>query len=103
MLYNPNKVKVGVWLQPEVIANCDVYAEYFSQSRSGFMNEALKYYVKHLERHCFLLEEREKNGAKIQAQKHEEALEAYASSASLITLNRLLTFVISPGSLIDKS
>ena len=73
MLYNPNKVKVGVWLQPEVIANCDVHAEYFSQFRSGFMNEALKLYVKHLERHCELLEEREKNGAKIQAQKHEEA------------------------------
>jgi hypothetical protein len=76
MLYNPNKVKVGVWLQPEVIANCDVHAEYFSQFRSGFMNEALNLYVKHLERHCFLLEEREKNGAKIQAQKHEEALVA---------------------------
>jgi hypothetical protein len=73
MLYNPNKVKVGVWLQPEVIANCDIYAEYFSQSRSGFMNEALKLYVKHLERHCELIEERAKNGAKIQAQKHEEA------------------------------
>ena len=73
MLYNPNKVKVGVWLQPEVIANCDIYAEYISQSRSGFMNEALKLYIRHLERHCELIEERAKNGAKIQAQKHEEA------------------------------
>jgi hypothetical protein len=64
MLYNPNKVKVEVWLQPQIIANCDVYAEYFSQSRSGFMNQALKLYVKYLERHWELLEEREKTEQK---------------------------------------
>lgn len=75
MLYNQNKVKVGVWLQPEVIANCDVYAEYFSQSRSNFMNEALKLYVRHLEKHCELLEESENDEAKTQAH-NEEALVA---------------------------
>lgn len=61
MLYTEKKVKVGVWLQPEVIANCDFYAEYFSQSRSNFLNEALKLYVRHLEKHCELLEKSEKD------------------------------------------
>lgn len=71
MLYNQNKVKVGVWLQPEVIANCDVYAEYFSQSRSNFMNEALKLYVRHLEKHCELLTESEKDESKPQSHNKE--------------------------------
>lgn len=58
MLYTENKVKIGVWLQPEVIANCDFYAEYFSQSRSNFLNEALKLYIKQLEKHCELISEK---------------------------------------------
>jgi len=58
MLYTENKVKVGVGLQPEVIANCDFYAEYFSQSRSNFLNEALKLYIRHLDRHCESLSEK---------------------------------------------
>jgi len=58
MLYTEKKVKVGVWLQPEVLANCDFYAEYFSQSRSNFLNEALKVYIRHLDRHCESLSEK---------------------------------------------
>jgi hypothetical protein len=42
MLYAYNKVQIGVWLEPEIIANCDESATYFSKSRSGFINEALK-------------------------------------------------------------
>lgn len=42
MLYAQNKVQIGVWLEPQVIANCDEYATYFSKSRFGFINEALK-------------------------------------------------------------
>lgn len=80
MLYNQNKVKVGVWLQPEVIANCDVYAEYFSQSRSSFMSEALKLYVRHLEKHCELLEKSGKDESKPQTP-NEEALVRKLSSA----------------------
>ena len=37
-----NKVQIGVWLEPEVIANCDEYGTYFSKSRFGFIKEALK-------------------------------------------------------------
>jgi metal-responsive CopG/Arc/MetJ family transcriptional regulator len=61
MLYSENKVQVAVWLQPEVVANCDTYAEYFSQSRSGFINEALKLYIKHAEKHCQLLAKNREN------------------------------------------
>jgi hypothetical protein len=61
MLHSQNKVQIGVWLDPEVVANCDTYAEYFSQSRSSFINEALKLYLRHVEKHCELLEENEKN------------------------------------------
>jgi hypothetical protein len=100
MLYNQNQVKVGISIQPEIIANCDVHAEYFSQSSSGFMNEALKLYVNKQELDCFLLEEREKNGAKIQTQKHEEALVAYATSASWVFLNKLL--LLSLGWVVDR-
>lgn len=80
MLYTENKVKVGVWLQPEVIANCDFYAEYFSQSRSNFLNEALKLYVRHLEKHCELLEEIEKDESQWYTH-NEEALTAEACTA----------------------
>lgn len=61
MLHSQNKVQIGVWLDPEVFANCDTYAEYFSQSRSSFINEALKFYLRQVEKHCELLEENEKN------------------------------------------
>ena len=61
MLHSQNKVQIGVWLEPEVVANCDIYAEYFFQSRSGFINEALKLYLRHVEKHCELLAENEKN------------------------------------------
>ena len=61
MLYSENKVQVAVWLQPEVVANCDTYAEYFSQSRSGFINEALKVYIRQAEKHCQLLAENGEN------------------------------------------
>ena len=63
MLHSQNKVQIGVWLDPEVVANCDTYAEYFSQSRSSFINEALKLYLRHIKKHCELLEENEKNEA----------------------------------------
>lgn len=55
MLYAHNKVQIGVWLEPEVVANCDTYAKYLSQSRFRFINEALKLYIKHAEKHCELL------------------------------------------------
>ena len=61
MLHSQNKVQIGVWLEPEVVANCDTYAEYFSQSRAGCINEALKLYLRHVEKHCQLLAENEKN------------------------------------------
>jgi metal-responsive CopG/Arc/MetJ family transcriptional regulator len=61
MLHSQSKVQIGVWLDPEVVANCDTYAEYFSQSRSSFINEALKLYLRHVEKHCELLAENEKN------------------------------------------
>jgi metal-responsive CopG/Arc/MetJ family transcriptional regulator len=61
MLHSQNKVQIGVWLEPEVVANCDTYAEYCSQSRSGFINEALKLYLRHVEKHCQLLAKNEKN------------------------------------------
>ena len=61
MLHSQNKVQIGVWLAPEVVANCDTYAEYFSQSRSSFINEALKLYLRHVEKHCELLAKNEKN------------------------------------------
>ena len=61
MLHSQNKVQIGVWLEPEVVANCDTYAEYFSQSRSGFINEALKLYLRHVEKHCQLLAENGEN------------------------------------------
>ena len=60
MLHSQNKVQIGVWLEPEVVANCDTYAEYCSQSRSGFINEALKLYLRHVEKHCQWLAENEK-------------------------------------------
>ena len=60
MLHSQNKVQIGVWLDPEVVANCDTYAEYFSQSRSSFINEALKLYLRHVEKHCELLAENKK-------------------------------------------
>ena len=61
MLHSQNKVQIGVWLEPEVVANCDTYAEYCSQSRSGFIKEALKLYLRHVEKYCELLEKNEKN------------------------------------------
>ena len=61
MLHSQNKVQIGVWLEPEVVANCDTYAEYFSQSSSGFINEALKLYLRHVEKHCELLVENGEN------------------------------------------
>jgi hypothetical protein len=61
MLHSQNKVQIGVWLEPEVVANCDTYAEYFSQSSSGFINEALKLYLRHVEKHCQLLAENGEN------------------------------------------
>jgi metal-responsive CopG/Arc/MetJ family transcriptional regulator len=61
MLHSQSKVQIGVWLEPEVVANCDTYAEYFSQSRSGFINEALKLYLRYVEKHCQLLTKNEKN------------------------------------------
>ena len=61
MLHSQSKVQIGVWLEPEVVANCDTYAEYFSQSRSSFINEALKLYLRHVEKHCQLLAENGEN------------------------------------------
>ncbi len=63
MLYDQNKVQIGVWLEPEVVANCDTYAKYLSQSRFRFINEALKLYIKHAEKHCELLAENEKTNS----------------------------------------
>ena len=75
MLHSQSKVQIGVWLEPEVVANCDTYAEYFSQSRSGFINEALKLYLRHVEKHCQLLAENEKS--ELNSHKYtEEALAA---------------------------
>jgi metal-responsive CopG/Arc/MetJ family transcriptional regulator len=75
MLHSQNKVKIGVWLEPEVVANCDTYAEYCSQSRSDFINEALKLYLRHVEKHCQLLVENKKS--ELNSHKHtEEALAA---------------------------
>jgi metal-responsive CopG/Arc/MetJ family transcriptional regulator len=61
MLHSQNKVQIGVWLEPEVVANCDTYAEYFSRSRSAFINKALKLYLRHVEKHCQLLAENGEN------------------------------------------
>jgi hypothetical protein len=61
MLHSQKKVQIGIWWEPEVVVNCDTYAEYFSQSRSGFINEALKLYLRNVEKHCELLAENEKN------------------------------------------
>jgi metal-responsive CopG/Arc/MetJ family transcriptional regulator len=75
MLHSQNKVQIGVWLEPEVVANGDTYAEYFSQSRSAFINKALKLYLRHVEKHCQLLAENEKS--ELNSHKHtEEALAA---------------------------
>ena len=75
MLHSQNKVQIGVWLEPEVVANCDTYAEYFSQSCSGFINEALKLYLRHVEKHCQLLAENGEN--ETNSHRHtEEALAA---------------------------
>jgi hypothetical protein len=75
MLYDQNKVQIGVWLEPEVVANCDTYAKYLSLSRFRFINEALKLYIKHAEKHCELLAENEKN--ELNSHGHtEEALAA---------------------------
>ena len=75
MLHSKNKVQIGVWLEPEVVANCDTYAEYCSQSCSGFINEALKLYLRHVEKHCELLAENEKS--ELNSHKYtEEALAA---------------------------
>jgi hypothetical protein len=75
MLHSQNKVQIGVWLEPEVVANCSTYAEYLSRSRSGFINEALKLYLRHVEKHCQLLAENEKS--ELNSHKHtEEALAA---------------------------
>ena len=75
MLYDHNKVQIGVWLEPEVVANCDTYAKYLSQSRFRFINEPLKLYIKHAEKHCELLAENEKN--ELNSHGHtEEALAA---------------------------
>lgn len=76
MLYSENQVQVAVWLQPEVVANCDTYAEYFSLSCSGFINEALKLYIRHAaEKHCQLLAENGENGTNSH-EHNEEALAA---------------------------
>ena len=75
MLHSQNKVQIGVWLDPEVVANCDTYAEYFSQSSSGFINEALKLYLRHVEKHCQLLAENGENETNSQGNT-EEALAA---------------------------
>jgi hypothetical protein len=75
MLYDQNKVHIGVGLEPEVVANSDTYAKYFSQSRFGFTNEALKIYIRHVEKHCELLAENEKNELNSHAH-NEEALAA---------------------------
>ena len=44
-----------------MVANCDTYAEYFSQSRSAFINKALKLYLRDVEKHCQLLAENGEN------------------------------------------
>lgn len=75
MLHSQSKVQIGVWLEPEVVANCDTYAEYCSQSRSGFINEALKLYLRHVEKHCQLLPKNEKNESKFHVHS-EKALAA---------------------------
>ena len=75
MLYDHNKVQIGVWLEPEVVANCDTYAKYLSKSRFRFINEALKLYIKHAENHCELLADNEKNESKFHVHS-EKALAA---------------------------
>lgn len=80
MLYSENKVQVAVWLQPEVVANCDTYADYFSHSRSGFINEALKLYIKDAQKDCQLLTENGENETNSH-EHNEKALEVCAASA----------------------
>ena len=75
MLYDHNKVQIGVWLEPEVVANCDTYAKYLCKSRFQFINEPLKLYIKHAEKHCELLAENEKN----ELNSHEHTEEALAA------------------------
>jgi len=75
MLYDLNKVHIGVGLEPEVVANSDTYAKYFSQSRFGFTNEALKIYIRHVENPKRDLAHNEKNELNSHAH-NEEALAA---------------------------
>ena len=89
MLHSQSKVQIGVWLEPEVVANCDTYAEYFSQSSSGFINEALKLYLRHVEKHCELLAENEKS--ELNSHKH-----THRRSAGSVSFPALFTIFYTP-------
>lgn len=66
MLPSTRKLRVGLALSPELIAEADKYAVPFGVSRSLFFEEAMWIYLDHLDRYV-------KSEAKPQAQ-NEEAL-----------------------------
>ncbi|WP_333202785.1 hypothetical protein [Microcoleus sp. S28C3] len=66
MLPSTRKLRVGLALSPELIAEADKFAVPFGVSRSTFFEEAMWIYLDHLDRYV-------KSEAKPQAQ-NEEAL-----------------------------
>jgi hypothetical protein len=51
MLLSTRKLRVGLALSPELIAEADKYAVPFGVSRSVFFEEAMWIYLDHLEKH----------------------------------------------------
>ena len=51
MLPSTRKLRVGLALSPELIAEADKYAVPFGVSRSVFFEEAMWIYLDHLEKH----------------------------------------------------
>ena len=64
MLPSTRKLRVGLALSPELIAEADKYAVPFGVSRSMFFEEAMWIYLDHLDRYV-------KSEAKPQAQNEE--------------------------------
>jgi metal-responsive CopG/Arc/MetJ family transcriptional regulator len=94
MLHSQSKVQIGVWLEPEVVANCDTYAEYFSQSRSSFINEALKLYLRHVEKRQLLVENEK---SELNSHKH-----THRRSAGSVSFPALFTIFIHPNLVLRK-
>ena len=69
MLPSTRKLRVGLALSPEFIAEADKYAVPFGVSRSLFFEEAMWIYLDHLDRYV-------KSEAKTQQIHNEEALVA---------------------------